>query len=130
MVVDASALIVRRIASGDALAALAGLEAVDPSGLSTPESMAATVAAGECFEVLSIDGRAVYCLEVVAGCVWVHFARACGSVDWAAVLDEIIRQQAQGMTVRFQTARAGLVKRAKRRGFVVKGWILEARREA
>jgi hypothetical protein len=117
---------VQRIAPDAAAAALAGVERLDPSGMSTAASLSAACRRCECFEVVGPAGRAVYAVTVVNGVAWVEAAQGDpGPVDWTAVLDGVIGAQAGAVrSLATQTARPGLVRKLRRHGWNVAGWIM------
>lgn len=119
------ALSLRRIEPGAAVAALAGIHELDPRGISTPQDVQAWAEAGECFELAGSTGSAVYVISVQNGCAWVQAVKGSGGIDLVSVLDEVGAAQAQGLqAMGCQTARPGLVKKLKARGWRVTGWIM------
>lgn len=68
----------------------------------------------------------MYVLVVDNGVAWIDAAKGTGATDWTAHLLPIIEAQAAGCkAVGFQTARRGLVKKARQQGYTVTGWILK-----
>lgn len=109
-----------------AAALLAGCAHLDPSGTSTEQDTAAMTERGLCFAATSDNAQAVYVLEIKNGIAWVNACKGTGATDWAGVLLPIIEAQAKGCAaVAFQTARPGLVRKAKQQGYSVTGWILK-----
>lgn len=108
---------------------LAGMSALDPSGLSSEAGLLAKLRDKACLLATTEDGasQAVYVLRLQNGTAWVDFARGFGPLDWVAVLGPVIEAQTSGEArrVAFQTERPGLVRKAKRQGYRVRGWILE-----
>lgn len=109
-----------------ALALLAGIERLDPSGRLTAETLPAAVARGVCIEAAAEGGaRMAYVLRIENGVAWVDFAQGGGAIDWTAVLAGVLQAQCPGVRrIAFQTMRPGLVRKAKRHGYTVRGWIL------
>lgn len=115
-----------RIPADLAAGLLAGCEALDPAGLTTPDTLRDMTARGACFAATAPGAQAVYVVKVDNGRAWVSACKGTGPVDWSGLLLPIIEQQAQGLrAVAFQTARRGLVRKAKRQGYRVAGYILE-----
>jgi hypothetical protein len=109
-----------------AAALLAGIEGLDPAGVVTREDLGAIAARGACFLASGDAGsQAVYIVHIDNGVAWIDAARGSGPADWTAVLLAAIERQTAGASsVRFQTARRGLMRRALRQGYTVRGWIL------
>lgn len=121
---DAQALTVRRVPPELAASALAGLSGLDPRGLLREADILAMCQGGQCFAVEG-ESSAVYVLSVGNGTAWVQAAAGSGAVDLTALLDGVITAQAQGLgAVACQTARPGLVRKLKRHGYHVAGWIM------
>jgi hypothetical protein len=119
------ALTVRAIDAGTAARALAGMESLDPRGLSEPGDLVQMVKEGQCYELAGDLVRAVYVLHIRNQCAWVEAAKGSGPLDLAGVLDEVITEQASGLSsLGCQTARPGLVRKLKRRGWRVSGWVM------
>lgn len=113
---------------GDTAAALlVGVAGLDPSGLSTEESMRHTARCGQCYAATSENGsQAVYVVRVENGVAWVDAAKGFGATDWTAALLPIVELQAKGLAaVGFQTARRGLVRRAQQQGYHIAGYIMK-----
>lgn len=95
----------------------------DPAGMQDAQSMAAggsstafQIGAGELVATLSKDGQTL----------WVDAAAGFGDVlsDGFALADQIAKQSGCN-AVSFQTARPGMVKRARQAGYTVAGFILK-----
>lgn len=114
------------IEPGLAAQLLAGSTHLDPSGLVAERDLPAIAARGACFAATGDGGsQAVYIVHVSNGVAWIDACRGFGPADWSGILLPVIERQAQGVaSVRFQTSRAGLVRRAQHQGYQVKGWIL------
>jgi len=122
---EPQALSVREIAPQLAAQRLAGMEHLDPRGLTAPGEVAAMAGEGRCFEITGDAARAVYVLVVRNGCAWVQAARGEGRIDLTQLLDAVLTEQAQGLqALACQTARPGLVRKLQRRGWRVSGWVL------
>lgn len=119
---------VRQVTHADAAATMraAGLRA--PVDCHTPEGIAAH---GECFELRTGTGSAVFVLRREAGVLWVDGAgaRAHGSGLTAAglALFEQIAIQCGCTQIAFETNRPGLVRAAGRAGYTVAGWTMKRR---
>ena len=117
-----SSLTVSEIDAATAARALAGCEGLDPCGM--VESVEELASRGRCF---AIDGeaRAVYVISTNNGCAWVEAVKGEGPADLTRILDAVIEAQAEGLrSVGCQTARPGLVRKLKRHGWTVAGWIM------
>ncbi len=105
---------------------LAGCEHLDPSGKTNRHTLGDMARAGQCFAATAEHAQAVYVVRVVNGIAWVDACKGSGPIDWSALLLNVIEKQAQGCaSVAFQTKRPGLVRKAKRQGYRVAGWILK-----
>lgn len=117
-------LTVREIAAAEAAAALGGLHLLDPAGVMTPESVEQLARRGRCFKIEGTS-QAVYVLRMRGDVVWVDAAMGQGKDDVTALLDEAITGQSGGCrAIAMQTARPGLVKKLKRHGWKVTGWVM------
>jgi hypothetical protein len=97
----------------------------DPSGMSTPESLAA---AGQAFELSAAGGSGVFVVTKKGTRLWIEAAAGAAADDLTAMGLELIEEMAQRaecIEVAFQTARPGLVRKANQRGYQVAGWILK-----
>lgn len=106
---------------------LAGFAPLDPTGMHDERELPARLARSACLLATSEDNKsqAVYVLRVHNGVAWVDFAKGFGAMDWCAILGPVIEAQTKGVRrVAFQTARPGLVRKAIKQGFTVRGWIL------
>ena len=100
----------------------------DTRGIVTAESLHQSAQRGHCFAVNHASGaQAVYIIAVENGQAWVTACRGeGGAVDFTKTLLPVIEHQAHGLAaVAFQTARPGLVRKAKAMGYQVTGWILK-----
>ena len=105
---------------------LVGMETMDPTGRTTPQEIAGMAASGQCFAATAPGSQAVYVMHVQNGVAWVSATKGAGPLDWGNLLLPVIEAQAKGCAaVAFQTARPGLVRKAKRQGYAVTGWILK-----
>lgn len=120
---------VSRLTPEAAAHALIGLEKHDPRGISTQQDLQRWASEGQCFAVGTSQAQAVYIVNEQAGQIWVQAAKAEGTKapNFVHVLTEVIKAQAQGRchSIGFQTARPGLVRKARREGFEVVGWIMK-----
>lgn len=114
-----------RVSPDLAAAILSGMESLDASGRTGPKDLERIAATGQCFAATAQDSQAVYILHVQNGVAWVSACKGAGPLDWTICLLPIIEAQAKGCAaVGFQTSRAGLVRKAKKQGYNVTGWIL------
>lgn len=105
------------------MAALGDMRDMDPAG--TTASMAEVVKGCQCFAIGGA-ASAVYVLRPAGDVVWVEAAKGVGSVDVTAVMDEAMTRQAAGFRrLLMQTKRPGLVRKLQRRGWRVRGWIMD-----
>lgn len=115
----------KAISAHQAAAVMAAAGVADPAGLHTPASIAAS---GHCYALETDAGRGVFVCEKRGGQLWIHGA---GSTDGTGMIHtgmdtaEALSRHAGCDSVAFQTARPGLVRIAKRRGYRVVGVILE-----
>lgn len=108
-----------------AAALLAGCEHLDPTGRTSADSLD-RLTQGQCFAATGELSQAVYVLQVDNGIAWVNACKGYGPTDWTDTLLPVIELQAKGCAaVAFQTARPGLVRKAKQQGYTVTGWILK-----
>lgn len=123
---DGQALTVRPIPAAEAAARLAGVAALDPSGVAAGESDLTRW--GQAFEVAGQGGSAVFVVAVRNGCAFVVAAKGGGAFDMTTVLDQVVTRGAtnDGCTsIALQTARPGLVRKLQRRGFRITGWVMK-----
>ncbi len=105
---------------------LVGCETLDPTGLTEARDLPALTHTGQCFSASSGDSQAVYVLRLKNGVAWIEACKGAGLVPWSDLLFPVIEAQAKGChAVAFQTKSRGLVRRAKRQGYTVTGWILK-----
>lgn len=116
------------IAPAAAAADLAGLHGLDPRGVMRPADVAPMCQAGQCFELVGEGARAVYVVRVLGdGVAWIDAAhgQAGPGVDLVEAIDAAVSAQAAGLRrVALQTARPGMVRKLRRLGYSVDGWIL------
>lgn len=120
-------LALSRLDAPTAARMLAGVERHDPLGVMTPADLAQLCERGLCFGVEARGGQAVYVLHVdhAAGLVQVLAAKGAASPDLTMTVLPVIEAQCAGLrSIAFQTARPGLVRKARRQGYRVTGWIL------
>lgn len=119
-------LTVRAIEPAQAAQALRGLAGMDPLGIMEQRDIEDMAARGQCFEVAAGQARAVYVLKVEHGIASVEAAAGQGhGIDMVEVLDGVICAQAQGLReVTCQTARPGLLRKLKRHGWELRGYII------
>lgn len=92
--------------------------------MTSPADVLAMCERGRCFE-LSGAASAVYVLSMRNGVVWVDALRGSGDADVTAVADAVMTAQAEGFdAIALQTRRPGLVRKLKRRGYSVTGWVM------
>ncbi len=116
-----------RLTPAQALQRLQDVAKRDPRGITTAADMAWFAERGECFAIRGKGSEIVYMLKIENGQAWVQAAQASGSFSFDRVLSEVIERQCQGVadSVAFQTSRPGLVRKARREGYEVTGWILK-----
>lgn len=106
---------------------LVGIEQRDPLGRLQRHELPQRTRNAACLLATSEDGtsQAVYVIRVENGVAFVDFAKGHGALDWTAILGPVIEAQTKGVRrVAFQTARRGLVRKALKQGYQVRGWIL------
>jgi hypothetical protein len=104
---------------------LAGCARLDPRGITAERDIPAMAARSQCFAATAGDSQAVYLVRVENGVAWIDAAKGYGPADWTALLLPTIEAQSKGAaSVAFQTGRPGLVRRALRQGYAVRGWIV------
>jgi hypothetical protein len=121
---------VTRIAPDLAARLLAGMASAgfDPRGETTEADIPAMCQRALCIAVADDAGKsqAVCAVRVDQGVAWIDAARSFGRApfDWSAVLLGVIEASAKGCArVEFQTKRRGLVRKARRHGYTVRGCI-------
>lgn len=95
---------------------------LDPEGIATPDSLAAS---GPSFAVQTDSGQTVFTLGAIGGDCWIHAAAGSGygmTAPTFAVIEQIAAR-AGCVSVSFQTMRRGLVRRARRLGYQIAGQI-------
>lgn len=114
------------IPASAAAARLAGLHELDPRGLMAADDVLPMCESGKCMALAGDGVEAVYVLRVINGAVWIDAAAGQGGPhDLCELLDAVLTVQAQGMRhLAMQTARPGLVRKLKRQGWTVAGWIM------
>lgn len=120
------ALSVRPIAAAEAARRLAGVAELDPSGITS--SADDLVRHGQAFAIDGDAGSAVFVVVVRNGCAFVTAAKGAGRIDMTQVLDQVVTRGAtnDGCTsIGLQTARPGLVRKLRARGFRVTGWVMK-----
>lgn len=113
----------RPIPAHIAAARLASVAELDPSGMATPEQLAAHCQAHRCAESIGPDGAATVAYAVINGVVWVIAAAG----DGAGMTEQLTRDLSAvpgARAVAFQTKRRGLVRKAEKLGYRVTGYIL------
>lgn len=113
------------LSEADAVQAFAAVHSLDPRGTSTPESLAAV---GPAFALHTTEGFGAFVVKKNGNQLWVEAAVGQSPDDLTdmgmAIVEEMARNA--GCTeVAFQTARPGLVKKAKQHNYTVTGWILK-----
>lgn len=107
---------------------LAGLHILDPRGVMRAADVAGMCQRGRCFSLQGEGARAVYVVRVLGDVAWIdaaHGAAPAGGVDLVDAIDAAITEQATGLRrVALQTGRPGLVRKLRRLGYQVDGWIL------
>ena len=118
---------VRPITAAAAAADLAGLHTLDPRGVMGPGDVLPMCSNGRCFELAGDGGRAVYVVRVLGDVAWIDatHGQAGKGVDLVEAIDAAVTAQAGGLRrVALQTARPGLVRKLRRLGYSVDGWIM------
>lgn len=113
------------IDTAQAVAMLAAVPSHDPTGHSTPQSIAE---GGDCYRLQDGDSDCVFVLKKHGGQLWIDSARAAqskGLTGYGFNLAAAMAQQYGCQRVAFQTGRPGLVKLARKNGFKVVGFIME-----
>lgn len=127
--VPAQKVSLSRLDADTAARMLAGLERRDPRGIATPQDVIDVAhKGGTCFALTdATGGQIVYVLAIHKSQAWIHAAVGQGGADMTAVALPVIERQALGEglhSVGFLTARPGLVRKAEKHGYSVKGWLL------
>ena len=105
---------------------LAGLSRLDPAGVMSEDAIPGMARRGDCFLTTNGQGdQSVLVMRNINGVAWVDACAARGGHGWTEPLFSAIERQSQGLrAVAFQTARAGLARRAQALGYGVAGYIL------
>lgn len=118
---------VHPIPAAAAAADLAGLHVLDPRGVMRAADVPGMCDRGQCFELAGDGARAVYVVRVLGDVAWIDAAHGSGpaGVDLVAAIDAAVCAQASGLRrVALQTARPGMVRKLRRLGYAVNGWIM------
>lgn len=113
------------IAPKIAAARLAGVSKLDPRGMASEADIPGMCQAGLCLEVADDSGAAVLVvrLDNAGGVAWVDAAGGGGGRDLCGAIDAALSDMPIN-AIAFQTKRPGLVRRAKRAGYYVAGYIM------
>jgi hypothetical protein len=123
--VDQAQIHLSALAPDLAAGLLAGCSHLDPRGTTTERDIEAMTRGGQCYAATAPQGQCVYVVKIANGVAWVDAIKGTGPVDWTFAASKIIEAQAKGLrAVAFQTARPGLVRRMKREGYRVTGWVM------
>lgn len=115
----------QKISTSEAASFLGRHRLIDPQGA---ETLAGALHGAACFAVEDESGKAVFAAKLHGGKLWISAAAGGGK---AAVFDSLesaivqLAKAAKAESIGFQTARRGLVKKAKGAGYIVTGYILE-----
>lgn len=118
-------LAVQEVTTAAAGQALARAGVVDPRGVNTPEAIAA---GGQCLRLVTDHGECVMVVRVDAGTFWVDGAASDESKGLAPLLGQLAIEAAKRAGCRrvaFETARPGLVRLARRRGWKFAAFVME-----
>lgn len=113
------------LTEAEAVEALRLNQVPDPTGQSTPESLAA---AGQAFQLDAGGGSGVFVIKKNGRQLWIEAGVGRSPDDLTELglqLIEEIARRSDCDEVAFQTARRGLVKKAEMAGYQVAGWILK-----
>jgi hypothetical protein len=114
---------IERIHPSEAAEALAGLAGLDPRGMVTEADIPAMCEHGTCLRVTEGSSSAVVVVCERNGVSWIEAAAGDGPDDLTRAIDDALIA-AGARALAFQTARPGLVRRAKRLGYRVTGYIM------
>ncbi len=109
----------QKITEADACTYLAGFRFIDPHGQPVAE---VPVTGGSCFRLQTPAGEAVYVVRLVGSRLWVSAAAGKTVASICPALALMLQEHARqcgALSVGFQTARRGLVRRAQAQGFKV-----------
>lgn len=115
-----------RLSPSDAAQAVAGVEKRDPRGITTPADMSHCAERGHCFELRTTHSKCTYILVIENGQAWIQAAKSEGDFAFVDVMAGIVEEQVRDVchSIAFQTSRPGFVRKAKKHGYTVAGWIL------
>lgn len=84
---------------------------------------------GECFQLTTEQGGAVFVLRADKGVLWIDAGAATGKgqgiTEAGLELAQVIAKQMKCNTVALETNRRGMVKKSKQCGFEIAGYILK-----
>lgn len=118
----------QKISTSEAASFLGRHRLIDPQGA---ETLDGALHGAACFAVEDESGKAVFAAKLHGGKLWISAAAGNAKPGKAAVFDSLesgilqLAQAAKAESIGFQTARRGLVKKAKGAGYIVTGYILE-----
>jgi hypothetical protein len=117
-------LTVREVQPEEVVYHFQGLHHLDPRKCVQPGGLPELT--GRAFVIEGQGVQAVYVLDVSNGQAWCSAAKGHAvGVDLTAVLDEVMTAQAEGLQrIGIETARPGLMRKLKARGWKVSGWIM------
>lgn len=113
------------LTEAEAVEALRLHQVPDPTGQSTPESLAA---AGQAFGLKAEGGSGTFVLVKKGAQIWIEAGAGRAADDLTELgleLIEEIARRSECSEVAFQTARRGLVKKSELAGYQVVGWIMK-----
>lgn len=113
----------QKITADAAAAYLSDFELIDPEGRA---DLAQVCRAGDCFALDFADGRLVLVLERIGAALWITACAGRTRAAARATLDavESYARALGARLVKFQTVRRGLVRLARRAGYVQNGFVL------
>lgn len=102
------------------------------AGLSAPvncDTASQIAENGECFELTTSQGACVFVLRVKGSVLWIDGAGATrpgtGITEAGLELAEQIARRAGCDQIAFETARPGLLRKSKKQGFSIAGYIVK-----
>lgn len=116
---------VQEVTAADAAATMRAAGLAAPLPCDTPEQIAAF---GQCFELRTPTGAAVFVARIKGGVLWIDGAGSRGGSGLTEVglaLFDRLAKQAGCTHVAFETRRVGLVKKSKSAGYRVAGFIMK-----
>jgi len=125
---DAQALTVRAIDPATAAGLMAGLEAIDPTGMLKPGGVADLCERSQCFELVAGPVRFVWAAIIRNDVLWLQAGKSAN--DRADAMPAIVRAlDAQAISngctrVSMQTARRGMARKLARHGYRITGYIV------